>query len=75
MTEHADGALTIDYRCVYSFDVELCACSSSDAVVVSVYVYCNSAAYCDSKFLNTSAVVDGYLTSSDPGTVKSVGGE
>lgn len=38
---------------------------------MSVYVYWNSAAYCDSKFGNTAAIVEGDFTSSDPGTVKS----
>lgn len=70
-TEHTEGELTDCRRGVCCVLPVECAYSPSVAGEVSVYVYCYSAAYCDSKFVNASADFDGKLCSSDPGTVRS----
>lgn len=68
-TEHAEGALSMCYRCeVWSGACEW-ANSPCKARGVAEVVYCYSTAYCDSKFDNASAGVDGELCSTDPGTV------
>lgn len=71
VTLSTDGEWTDVRRVVCCSDAFVCACSTCEAVIVAVYVYCVSAAYCDSKFGNASADCDGEAYSSDPGTVGS----